>query len=146
MVLVAAIPVATWWLVGDQSTVPPSDDPDYAIHPFNVGLGTERAIGIGSSGLVVITLLALVFATFRHYVHPRWWIVLCPLLVAGFIVGAGWRVMTAGVIGANIGAGFVVIFCGPVVMVLLVWALAFSIHLLHLGHHAASQRTNRDRM
>lgn len=56
-----------------------------------------------------------------HLFDARWWSVLVPLMAAGFITGAGWRVMTAGVIGANIGAGLVVLFGSPLVAALLVW-------------------------
>jgi hypothetical protein len=129
--LVMAIPIATWWLVGDQSTVPASADPDYAFQPLDIGLGAEHAAGIGSTVLAVVTLMTLVWAARRHHLDIRWWSVLVPLLAAGSIVGSGWRVLTAGVIGANIGAGLVIIFGGPVVAALLIWALARSIHLLH---------------
>jgi hypothetical protein len=128
--LVIAVPVATWWLVGDQSTVPVSADPDYAVQPFGVGLGAGRAAGIGSTVMTVVALLMLARATRRHRLDPRWWAVLVPLLVAGVIVGSGWRAMTAGVIGANIGAGLVVLFGGPVVAASLIWAIAYSIRLL----------------
>jgi formate hydrogenlyase subunit 3/multisubunit Na+/H+ antiporter MnhD subunit len=87
--LVMAIPIATWWLVGDQSTVPASADPDYAFRPLDIGLGAERAAGIGSTVLAVVTLLALVWAARRHHLDTRWWRVLVPLLAAGFIVAPG---------------------------------------------------------
>ncbi len=54
---------------------------------------------------------------------------LLPLLVAGFLAGAGWRVMTAGVQGSNIGAGFLVMIGVPLVLVLVAWALGYSIYL-----------------
>jgi len=129
--LVVAFPVATWWLVGDQSTVHVGADADYAFEPFDVSVGVERAAGIGSTALVVVALLVLVWATRRHRLDVRWWMVLIPLLAAGLIVGFGWRVMTAGVIGANIGAGFAVLLGGPAVAVLLIWAAGYSIRLLH---------------
>lgn len=44
--------------------------------------------------------------------------------------------MTAGVIGANIGAGLVVLFWGPMFGVLMRWALARSAYLLALAQHA----------
>jgi hypothetical protein len=43
--------------------------------------------------------------------------------------------MTAGVAGANIGAGLVVLFGGPMVLVLLVWALALAAQLLSRTDH-----------
>jgi hypothetical protein len=138
--LVIAVLVATWWLVGDQSTVPLSADPDYTFREFDIEPGTQRAAGIGSILLAVIALLALVWAAHRRHLDPRWWSVFVPLLVASFIVGCGWRVMTAGVIGANIGAGLAIMFGGPAVAVLLVWALGYSIHLLR---RRATQRSVR---
>jgi hypothetical protein len=59
--------------------------------------------------------------------------VLVQLLAAGFTIAAGWRVMTAGVIGANIGGGLMFIFGGPVVAALLSGALASSVPLLKRG-------------
>jgi hypothetical protein len=114
--------------LGDQSTVPPSDA-DYAFRPLLIGAGAERAVGIGSVLLVVVALSVLVWATHRHLFGRRWWIVLGLLLAADFIIGSGWRVMTAGVIGANIGAGLVVMFGGPVLVVLLIGALALAVRL-----------------
>jgi hypothetical protein len=128
--LVLAAPVVTWWLVGDLSTVPASLSPDYAFRPFDISPGVARAAGIGSLVLALAALPVLGWAAPLHLFDDRWWSVLVPLLAAGFIAGAGWRVLTAGVIGANIGAGFVVLFGGPVFAVLLVWALARSVYLL----------------
>ena len=129
--LVLAFPVASWWLVGDQSTVPANEDPDFAFRPWNVSRGSERAAGLASVLLAAVMLLVLLWFTVRHLFDARWWSVLVPLMAAGFIAGAGWRVMTAGVIGANIGAGLVVLFGSPLVAALLVWAVARSIYLVH---------------
>jgi hypothetical protein len=128
--LVLAFPVATWWLVGDLSTVPASEDPDFSFRPFDVSRAVERAAGWASALLAAVMLLLLAWFTVRRLLDARWWTVLVPLMAAGFITGAGWRVMTAGVIGANIGAGFVVLLGGPLVAALLVWAVARSIYLV----------------
>src|SRR5215472_1781022 len=133
--LVLAFPVASWWLVGDLSTVPASEHPDFAFRPLDVGRGVERAAGLASVLVAAVMLLMLVWFTVRHLFDARWWTVLVPLMAAGFIIGAGWRVMTAGVIGANIGAGIVVIFGGPLVAALLVWAVARSVYLVHRLRH-----------
>jgi len=50
--------------------------------------------------------------------------------------------MTAGVIGANIGAGFVVMVGGPLIAALLVWAVARSIYLVRHPHHLATGSPN----
>ena len=51
-VLIIAAPVATWWLVGDQSTVQVSAD--YAFQPLDVSVGAERASGVGSKVLAAV--------------------------------------------------------------------------------------------
>lgn len=118
--LVLAVPVATWWLVGDLSTVQVSAGRDYAFRPWPIGPTVARAAGTGSLVVGSVTVAVLGWATLRRVLDIRWWAVLLPLGAAGFIAGAGWRVMTAGGIGANIGAGMVVLFGGPAVLVLLV--------------------------
>jgi uncharacterized membrane protein len=87
--------------------------------------------------------MVLGWATLRRVLDIQWWAMLVPLAAAGFIAGAGWRVMTAGVIGANIGAGFVVFFGGPIVLVLLVWALALAVYLLSGADHAKNSPSSR---
>jgi hypothetical protein len=128
--LVLAVPVATWWLVGDLSTVPVSVGRDYAFQPWPIGLAVARVAGAGSLVIGTVAVVVLGRAAARRVLDIRWWAVLVPLAVAGFIAGAGWRVMTAGVIGTNIGAAFVVFFGGPVVLVLLVSALGYAVYLL----------------
>ncbi len=133
LALVLAVPVAAWWLVGDLSTVPASMSPDYAFRPWPISPAAARAAGIGSLAVAGMAAAALGWAALRRRLDARWWAVLVPLLAAGFIAGTGWRVMTAGVIGANIGAGLVVLVGGPIVLGLLTWALAFSVHLSRSG-------------
>jgi len=89
LVLALATPVATWWLVDDQSTVPVSVGRDYAFRPWDIGPEVARAAGIGSLLLVVAMIMALAWATRRHLLDARWWTVLIPLLAAGVIAGAG---------------------------------------------------------
>jgi membrane protein implicated in regulation of membrane protease activity len=83
------------------------------------------------------------WATLRRLLDIRWWAVLALLLAAGFIAGAGWWVMTAGVIGANIGAGWVIISGGPILLMLLVWALAISVYLWSRAGHARKKPVSR---
>ena len=51
--------------------------------------------------------------------------------------------MTAGVIGANIGAGWVIISGGPILLMLLVWALAISVYLWSRAGHARKKPVSR---
>lgn len=139
--LVAAVPVAVWWLVGDQSTVPPTADPDYYIRPLAVGSAVEQAAGIGSVVLAVGCAGVVAWCTAVRMLDPRWWSVLVPLLAAGSIAGSGWRVLTAGVIGTNFGAGIVIVLGAPVVAMLLAWALFRSLYLAE--HRATRRRADR---
>src|SRR5919109_4625359 len=82
--LVAAFPVATWWVVGDLSTVPASARPDFAFRPFTFSHGIILAAGIGSVSLTVLTLTWLTWATVGRRFDARWWTVIVPLLAAGF--------------------------------------------------------------
>jgi hypothetical protein len=128
--LMIATPIATWWLVGDQSATAKGADLDYAVRPVELDPAVERLVGAGSVVIIAITLPLLIRAARMRRFDVRWWSVLVPVLVAGAIVGAGWRVVTAGVVGANIGAGLVFLFGGPVVVALLVWAVFRSLYLL----------------
>ncbi|MDQ3570584.1 MAG: hypothetical protein M3396_08185 [Actinomycetota bacterium] len=121
VVLVVAFPVAVAWVIGDLST---TDDPrpDYAIRPPDIPPAMEHALGAFSLVAVVASTAALVWAWRREPPRPGWLSVLVPLVVAGAIAGLGWRVMTAGVIGANIGAGLTVLFGTPVVIALIILA------------------------
>jgi len=127
--LVLATPVVTWWLVGPLNTAPARVGLDYAFRPWPISPAMARAAGITAAVLAVVSLTVLIWAITRRLLDTRWWAVLLPLLAAGFIAGAGWRVMTAGVLGSNIGAGFVVLFGGPLVAILVAWALGYSFHL-----------------
>jgi len=142
--LLLAVPVATWWLVGDLSTVPISEGRDYAFQPWSVDASVARAAGAGSLVVGAAAVMVLGWAMVRRVLDIRWWAVLVPLVAAGFIAGAGWRVLTAGVAGANIGAGFVVLLGGPMVLVLVVWALAFAVYLLSRTDHAHDPPVNSD--
>jgi hypothetical protein len=117
VVLVTTMPIATWWLVGDLSTELP--DPNYLIRPLDIGDTAQHMIGVGAVVLVAASGLTLVVAGLRGRVDRRWWPVLVELLLVGALCGAGWRVLTAGVIGANIGAGFVLGLGAPIVVFLV---------------------------
>jgi hypothetical protein len=115
--LIVAVPVATWWAVGDLSTDLP--DPDYQIRPVAIGHTTEQVAGVTAAVLAVAAVVTLIHAGRAGRFDRRWWPVLVELMVAGTLCGAGWRVLTAGVIGANIGAGLVLWVGAPIVAALV---------------------------
>lgn len=69
--LVLATPVTTWWLVGDQSTVPVSAGRDYAFTPWDISPVAARAAGIGSLVLAAAAMLVLGWAARRHLFDAR---------------------------------------------------------------------------
>lgn len=137
-VLTVSVPVAVWGLIGQQdATGTPPEDLDHAVRPWDLPTGLAPLLG----GCAVLLAAAsggfLLRATRTGRLDRRWWQVLTPLLVSGAVLGAGWRVLTAGVVGANIGAGFVLLLGGPLVAGLLLWAAARG------GSLAWRQRTQR---
>jgi hypothetical protein len=129
--LVLSTPFATWWLIGDQSVrgVP---DLDYLFR-LDVDPLAERLIGIGSLVMLAVSVLILLLTAGRRGVDRRWGWVVGPLVVAGIIVGSGLRVLTAGVIGANIGGAAILLVGPPVVAVLVLSVLGVSLYLLTAG-------------
>jgi hypothetical protein len=125
-----AAAVVTWWLVGDQSTTS-RDNADYVLRPpFRFGNRVTRAVGAGALVVTVGAAAVLIVATASHSFDPRWWSVVGPLLLLGSLLGLGWRVLTAGVIGANIGAGLFMFAAGPVMLALVGWIIFRTISLL----------------
>ncbi|MFG2376559.1 hypothetical protein ACGFY9_34460 [Streptomyces sp. NPDC048504] len=98
---------------------------------------------------VVALLLAgvggalLVRGSRRGELERRLWEVPAPLMVAGVIVGVGRRVLTAGVLGVDVGAGLTLLFGGPVVAGLPLWALVRGTRLANrrpAGHYRRGQQ------
>lgn len=121
--LVLATPVAVWWAVGDVSSKG-FDDLDYMVRPIELPPVVEAVVGGLAVVLVVVCAAVLGHALYRGRVRREWSATVLPLCAAGAVVGAGWRVVTGGGIGANIGGGLVVLFGGPLVVALIVAAAA----------------------
>jgi hypothetical protein len=138
--LLIATPVAMWWLIGDRTEVPAELDPDYVVRPPAIDPLVERAAGLGCALTVVVGLLLAGWVTLRVPGHRPWWSVILSVLTAGYIVGIGLRAMTTGVIGANIGFGVMVLWGGPAVVMLLMWAVVRAIELLRQGVASADGR------
>jgi hypothetical protein len=139
--LVLATPVAAWWLVGDRSPrVPAGAALDYAVRPFELNPAVERTAGILALTVVAVAAVVLVRATRRTLMDPAWWSVLAPLVVAGLVAGAGWRVITAGAVGANIGAGMTAMIGGPV-CALLVLQAGLCLLLILVRRHRETRST-----
>ena len=114
-----AVPVATWFLLGDMSEPGGMDRiysaPD-APRPVEIFLGAMAA------GALAVGLMFLIPRT-RHSAERAWWPVFGVLAVVGFLLAYGLRIMPARVGGANIGGGLFLMFGLPTLAVLVAWAL-----------------------
>jgi hypothetical protein len=133
--LVLGVPVAAWGLMGQQNYDGlPASELDYAYQPWGIGDGVAAGVGGLALVLAAVGAAVLVRGARRGAMDRRWWGVVGPLVVVGLMAGVGWRILTAGGIGANIGAGLLIIFGTPVAAGLLLWALAWAFWLVTQRH------------
>jgi hypothetical protein len=102
-------------------------DPDYLWRPWDALIEHERLIGGVAAVVVSGSILALLLMR-RHL--GAW--AMAPVLAAtaafallGAWVGVGYRVVTAAVVGANIGGGMVILATPALVFVELVAAVVW---------------------
>ncbi|MDQ6696261.1 MAG: hypothetical protein M3Z46_02230 [Actinomycetota bacterium] len=124
------MPAAVWWIIGDQTDSSiAGDSPDHMLEPLPLSGNVELGVGVAAVAVVVACSVVLVVRAHRQAWDRLWLGPLAAAASAAVITGYGCRVVTAGVIGANIGAGMMVMFGGPLVLVLLGWALARAVVL-----------------
>ncbi len=129
-VLVLATPILTWWLVGDQSTCKRDSEPrDFFMRPLSLGRSTQLMIEILSiiAAVCAITVLARRRGAFQR--ERRWIGVIAPLMGAGVYLGWAWRVITAEVCGANIGAGLVIWIGVPLGISAILWSTWYLVQI-----------------
>ena len=124
--LVVALPPALYWVVGDQAESGITD-PDYLWEPPAWPEGTVRAVGALAVSVAVAGALGLAHLRRRSALPPAVLPVTALLGVAGATVALGYRVVTAGVGGANIGGGLVLLFGPPFVLGLVVAAIVIGV-------------------
>lgn len=127
LALVLAVPVVVWWLVGDLS-FDGAEEVDHLVRPLPLTGQQETAAGV--------TALVLGLAAVAVLVRPgsvlRWRAARLPLatlLAAGVLAGFGWRVVTYGGVGVNIGGALYLWFVAPLVAALVGWGLGRAYRL-----------------
>jgi hypothetical protein len=128
LAVVATAPVVAWRLLPDMSTVDETEpNPDYMVRP--VDLPTVLSVGIAVIAVVVFVggLAVLLAATARRRFGPRGWFALALAVMAGFMAALLARMVTAAVIGANIGGGLAVMVFGPVVVIVYAVSLIVAV-------------------
>ena len=119
--LVLAIPVATWFLIGDLSATQ-FDDLDYMWRAPVLPAPLELMLGVLAALVVLASATVLAVALRRDQVRRQWAATVVPLCAAGVLLGYAGRVVSAGGIGANIGGAMMIFLAGPLVLALVVAA------------------------
>jgi hypothetical protein len=104
---VPSLAIATAWWLGDLSET--IDDPDYLVRPIGLSPEASLAVGFVATAACIAGLAAAVQLTRSGGCGRRAVVVLVPWWVLAVYLGLGYRIMTAGVIGANIGGGLFVL-------------------------------------
>ncbi|MFJ9429317.1 hypothetical protein ACIRQY_06580 [Streptomyces sp. NPDC101490] len=126
--LVMAAPVALWGLMGQQDSEGfARSELTYSVEPFRALEGWDTGFGVVALLLTVVATVLLFRAGRAGTMAAHRWLVLLPLTGAGLFAAWGHRVLTAGEIGANIGAGLV-LFGAPFALGLVVAALVLAVH------------------
>ena len=128
LVCLLSLPFAWGWLLGDHS--PPGAD-SQGMASFGLSHAIETTIGRTAVALWAITSLLLIAELVRRKLYVRWLACLLPLAAGGVALGSFYRVLTQKTVGANIGAGLVLLFGGLLIVALItisiwgaVWATA----------------------
>jgi hypothetical protein len=135
--LLLSIPIASWWLIGDQSE---EFGDYYTVDPLQIDLGDERTFGAVALAIGIVGL-ALLLASRSPLLSPPTRRERAILAVAGAEVAGTltYRVLTAGVEGANIGGGLLLVGGPAAIGFLLAWALE-QVDRLHAFGTLASSR------
>lgn len=137
VVLVLVSPATAWWMTGPvannevgPAAVSNPDDYDYMVRGPEISPWVENVVGGTALVLVVLAVLGLAAEARRGRWDGRWWMPAGAAVAAGVIVGLTARVVTAPVIGANIGGGMMILFGLPLAFGLLVGSAVWSVRIL----------------
>ncbi|MFI1989312.1 hypothetical protein [Actinoplanes sp. NPDC020271] len=137
--LVVAGTLAAWWGIGDMTDpdlLRQGIEPDYGYEPITFGATGDRLIGIVACVVAVAAAVLLLGATVTRRLRAAWWFVLVPLVVTGLLAALVQRVLTAGVIGGNIGGGLLAMAATPIMLALVATAVAVASRLSRPRHPA----------
>jgi hypothetical protein len=126
-----ATPVTAFWLIGDRSAQDfAPDELDYAFTPPDWSAASIRTAGIVALVVVLSAGSVLERAVRDCRLDRGWRAVVAVTMAAGLLAALTYRVATAGVIGANMGIGLLVLFVWPAFAVAIVWVAVRAVRLL----------------
>jgi hypothetical protein len=120
--IVVSSPVVTWWLVGDLAEPARRGGLDYMFEPPSLSRAQETAIGVAALTVAIAAACVVAISVRRNGVRLIESRFALPLVIVGVYVGWCWRVMTAGVVGANIGGGLAMLSLPVVVVGGVLWS------------------------
>jgi len=132
-------PIATWSIVGDMS-YKGDPNPDYMFRPIPLTGGQELAIAAAALTVSAAAVGCAILAYRRRLVGRADLGVALPLVLAGAYCGIAWRMMTAAVIGANIGGAMAVMFAPVFGVAMIVW---FGVELWRFRSTGGNDRLPR---
>ncbi len=103
-----------WWWVGELSYTGDAGAQglDYFLRAPELSLTALRLLA-AAGAVLLLTAGAVLATTVPASARLRWGMLLAGAVVLGLALAYGGRAMTAGVIGANIGAGIVLLLGAP---------------------------------
>lgn len=108
LAMIPALAVATVWLVGDMSETD-HHDYDIMVEPLSLSSGTWMALGLLSTAVTLVGAVVAV-RSYRSGGRARAAVlVTLPMLGLAVYSGITYRVLTARVVGANIGGGMLLL-------------------------------------
>lgn len=137
VVAILATAILAWWAIGDLTDTDPSTA-DYLFRPPSIPSNTQQLIVAAAALALLLAMIALVFAW--RALHPalEWIIVIGLWLAAASALGGLERVVTVGVIGANIGGGLA-LMATPIAAIGLLGATMFV--AIAIRRRSREQRT-----
>ncbi|MDQ6837969.1 MAG: hypothetical protein M3137_06435 [Actinomycetota bacterium] len=113
-------PIATWSIAGDMS-YKGDPHPDYMFRPLPLTGGQELAIAAAALTVSAAAAVFVALAYRRRLVGRADLRLALPLLLVGAYCGIAWRMMTAAVIGANIGGAMAMMFAVVFLPAMIIW-------------------------
>jgi hypothetical protein len=114
-------------VIGDQSEpIRGRRTLDYVVRAPDVPKWLATVAGASALGAVSVSICALVVGVHNRQLDRRWLGVVLVVMLAGFVGAGVERTVTAGVVGANIGAGLALFFGLPICALLVVFAALMS--------------------
>ena len=130
--LAVGIGAAVYWTAG---AVVPNGGLDHFAGPYSVDVGLLRAVGVAAIAVGAVSFAALWRWRSARQLSTTWIILAGLVGVAAAITAFTWRVCTAGVTGANIGAPMLLSVAAACWIATLIGVLALAVRTARSALH-----------